>query len=734
MNGNEVIKKINHHYKVCIPYTKRDYFSYAAEDHVFPIGVRVWVPFGKKVRLGIVIGQATYLPNSISLKPIIEEIDNKPLLSVSLLEIYHWVSRYYQIPLSEVIPLALPKNYRLGKAQSLPTEDHYQLALPYERALKQITKRALKQLAVLDYLKQFDKPVSKGLILQQNFSSEQLTKLTELGVLNVSKRIRLPNYGNGQINNPLALNPEQKKAVDCIGLGLNRYQCFLLQGVTGSGKTEVYLQVIAQVLSNEKQVLILVPEIGLTPQLLKRFAARFNQPLAVIHSHLNETERQTAWQGAKENLIKLIIGTRAAIFTPLPNIGLIVIDEEHDSSFKQAEGARYSARDTALMRAYLANIPIILGSATPSLESLHNCQQSKYHPLHLRHKALTETALFYQLIDMRNAPLQEGIAETTLKCIEQHLEQEKQVLIFINRRGYAPVLLCHHCGWMADCPVCDSHQTLHRTTHRLTCHHCGLVRSIPSCCEHCHSSDLVAIGAGTQRIFDYLHNKFPNVAMLRIDRDTARRKKILDAQLAQVSAGKVQLIVGTQMLAKGHHFPNLTLVVILEADAGFYNQDFRAIERLGQLFLQVAGRAGRAQHAGHVLIQTHIPQHPLLNLLIQEGYDKFAQTLLQQRLEAKLPPYHFLALIRAQDKQQHKVITFLHEIKQYLLQRQSNVLGPAPAPLARKAGQHRMQLLINSSSRRKLHTCLTELRDWLEQTKQTNIVRWSIDVDPIELS
>lgn len=653
-------------YQICIPNTKRDYFDYLADNLNLSIGVRVWVPFRNATRLGLVIGQQHSSACDITaLKSITAVIDEQPLLSASILDLCQWVSSYYQSPLSEVIPLALPKKYRTGSTRVLTT---------------------------------------------------------------------LPQRPNQALDQPLTLHEEQTTALNAMAAHLQAYHCFLLQGVTGSGKTEVYLQLISKVLAQEKQVLILVPEIGLTPQLLARFTARFSEPMAVIHSNLNESERQLAWQLARDNVIKLVIGTRTAVFTPMPSLGLIIIDEEHDASLKQMEGVRYSARDTALMRAYIAKIPIVLGSATPSLESLHNCVLNKYRLLRLNQKALATSPLHYQLIDIRNVNLQQGLAPNSLIVIAEHLRQQNQVLIFINRRGFAPVLLCHHCGWIADCHACDSHLTLHRKLGRLVCHHCGAIKNIPSQCSSCHSTELLPVGAGTQRVHEFLQAQFPHIQQLRIDRDEVRKKNELGTRLDRINKGEAQLIIGTQMLAKGHHFPRLTLVVVLDADAGFYNQDFRALERLGQLLTQVAGRAGRAHHAGQVLIQTHIPHHPLLNLLIQQGYDAFAKALLALRQHAELPPYQYLAVIRAQDKVPEKVLRFLHITKEQLETQTIKVLGPAPAPLARKADQHRMQLLVKSPSRKILHNALTTLRAWLTVNKLSHTVRWSVDIDPMDLS
>ncbi|MDI1351674.1 MAG: primosomal protein N', partial [bacterium] len=550
----------------------------------------------------------------------------------------------------------------------------------------------------------------------------------------LSQQIILPEHIDHDRQLPLRLNEEQNNAVTTIINELQHYHCFLLHGITGSGKTEVYLQVIAEVLRQEKQVLILVPEIGLTPQLLARFTERFSQPIAVMHSNLNESERQIAWQLAQDNLVKIIIGTRTAVFTPMPKLGLIVIDEEHDSSLKQMEGVRYSARDSALMRAHFANIPIILGTATPSLETVNNCKQKKYTLLRLNHKALTAAKLHYQLIDLRAQVLQSGLAAPTLQVISEHLHHKNQVLVFINRRGFAPVLLCHQCGWMADCRACDSHLTLHKQSKQMICHHCGLTQNPPLICHHCKSRDLVPVGAGTQRIHEFLSHYFPDTAIIRIDRDEVRKKNALEEQLDKIKNGEAQLIVGTQMLAKGHHFPRLSLVVILDADAGLYNQDFRAIEHLGQLLIQVAGRAGRAEHPGQVVIQTHLPNHPLLNLLIQQGYDQFADALLTDRQQAELPPFHFLAVIRAQSKSISALLQFLHQVKNQINNHPLTVMGPAPAPLPRKAHQHRMQLLIKSPSRHALKSSLTQLREWLTLNKLANGVRWNVDVDPMDLS
>lgn len=650
--------------QVCLPHTAHDYYDYLTQGVIPKIGARVWVPFRKQQRLlGIVVGHSESSHYEEKLKKINEVIDADPILSLMMLEFYRWLSAYYQVPLSYVMKLGLPKQMREGRVGS-----HAAYAL--------------------ENIKMGAAPL---------------------------------------------LHEAQAYSVETVSQSFGKYQCFLLQGVTGSGKTEVYLQLISQVIAQGKQALVLVPEIGLTPQLLSRFHERLNVPMAVVHSHLSDTERQQAWQAAAVKDAPLVIGTRSALFTPLPELGLIVIDEEHDASFKQQEGVRYSARDAALVRARLAKVPVVLGSATPSLESYHHAQSGKYQHLKLNQKAHVSPPLQFELVDLRAQPMVEGLTERTYRAIETHLKQGNQVLVFINRRGFAPVRLCHQCGWIANCSACDSHMTVHQQDGLLKCHHCGRQTKLQLRCGVCQSQELISVGIGTQRLYQALAKRFPKTAIARVDRDEVKRKRALEQALSAIESGETQLVVGTQMLAKGHHFPKLTLVVIVDADSGFYNQDFRAVERLGQLILQVSGRAGREALPGEVLIQTHLPDHPLLKVLIQAGYDAFAQEILKLRQAASLPPYTFWALIRAKARQEEAVSVHLSEMKQFLSGRGIKVLGPAPALLARKAKFHHMQLCLQSTTRQQLHDALTDLRRMVALNKQKSKVQWSIDVDPIEV-
>ena len=414
------------------------------------------------------------------------------------------------------------------------------------------------------------------------------------------------------------------------------FHCWLINGVTGSGKTEIYLQLIERGLRAGRQALVLIPEISLTPQTQKRFSERFAVPLVVLHSGLSDKQRAKAWARARSGHAAIVIGTRSAIFTPLPNLGLIVVDEEHDVSYKQQDGFRYSARDLAVMRAKRENVPIVLGSATPSLESLYNCEIQRYTQLHLTARAGAAKTAEWRVVDMRAQSLNSGIAETTLDAIRTTLERSQQVLVFLNRRGFAPALLCHACGWVAECRDCDARLTLHHDRHRLVCHHCDAQSPPPEVCPNCQSQQLVATGAGTERSELVLQQHFPTTQVLRVDRDSTQKSGYMRSVFDTVQSGQPCILVGTQMLAKGHHFEQVTLVVILDADSGLLSPDFRAVERMGQLLTQVAGRSGRGTLAGLALVQTHQPDHPVLQLLFARRLRGFCKPSAQASQSAAI--------------------------------------------------------------------------------------------------
>jgi primosomal protein N' (replication factor Y) len=534
----------------------------------------------------------------------------------------------------------------------------------------------------------------------------------------------------------LNLNHEQQQVLDLCAKQQNQFSVQLIEGVTGSGKTEIYLQLIEKVLKADKQALVLVPEIGLTPQTIERFEARFGQAVVALHSKLNDSEKRQHWYLASQGQAKIIIGTRSAVFAPMPNLGIIVVDEEHDLSFKQQNGVRYSARDVAIMRAKMQNIPIVLGSATPSLESLHNVQKGRYQHYHLPNRAGASSSPNFHLIDMRQQPLQAGLSKPMLLAIKKHLAKKSQVLLFLNRRGYAPVLMCHDCGWTAQCNNCDAFYTLHQKPLHLCCHHCGSSHKIFKACPKCQQTEhLIHVGQGTEQLETALGKLFPEQKILRLDRDSTRHKGSLDQILKSVHQREADIIVGTQMLAKGHHFEGVTLVGIIDMDNGLFSSDFRSIERAGQLLIQVAGRAGRAEQKGEVYIQTHQPEHPLLLTLLKSGYAEFSKQLLLEREQASWPPFSYLALLRAEALDSKQVFQFLHQAKSYLQQAELphlQILGPAPALMQKKARYFRGQLLLQSQDRKNLHIALKTLQAYLSEM-ETHKIRCAIDVDPLEM-
>ena len=529
--------------------------------------------------------------------------------------------------------------------------------------------------------------------------------------------------------------PAQRAAIEAIAAAQGRSASFLLHGVTGSGKTEVYLRAIEAVVARGEQALVLVPEIALTPQLVARFAARFDAPLAVLHSSLTDQERLRAWRMARSGAAPVVIGTRSAVFAPLSRPGLIVVDEEHDSSYKQQEGFRYSARDLALARAQRLGIPAVLGSATPSLESLERARSGKSVLLALPDRTGGASQPRLQLVDLRRHGATQGIATPTVLTIGRHLEAGGQVLVYLNRRGYAPSLFCPACGWVAPCPRCDARLTVHQREHRLHCHHCGTDRPVPETCPDC-GEPAKPVGQGTERVEETLARLFPDVPLVRIDRDAVRRRGELEAALDRVTRGEVRLLVGTQMLAKGHHFPDVTLVVVLNADQGLFGTDFRASERLAQSIIQVAGRAGRAEKPGEVLVQTEYPEHPLLARLVEGGYDAYAAAALEERRQARWPPYSRVAVVRAEAARREVPLEFLDRARELALPLAGSkveVLGPASAPMERRAGHYRGQLLLQATTHAPLQRLFAAWLPALEALPDARRVRWSLDVDPLEL-
>ena len=731
---------MNTYLRIAIPTPLRREFDYLLpaklQAKLPQIGVRVKVPFGRQTLVGILLEvvHQTDVPVQ-KLKSIIEVLDEQPVFDADLLQLLRWCSLYYHHPIGEVMQNALPVKLRQGAPTQIKGIRRWQLTPEGEHLEFDSLKRAAKQIALMGDLKLSASGLLDSQLTEQHVGWRPVMKrLQEKGWVHSLEESALPLAK--PVTSAPTLNAHQQQAINRIIEQQEGFHAYVLEGVTGSGKTEVYLQVIEETLKQGKQALVLVPEIGLTPQLLDRFLQRLDGRIAIMHSGLNDEERLQAWLHTQAGSADVIIGTRSAVFSPLLRPGIIIIDEEHDLSFKQQDGFRYSARDLAVKRARDLNIPIILGSATPSLETLHNALQNRYETLLLPERAGNAKPPSIQLLDVRSQKMEHGLSAQLLHKMKEHLERDSQVLLFLNRRGFAPVLMCHECGWHALCPRCDAHMTLHQSSSQLRCHHCGTEQYLPTTCPKCKSDDLLQMGFGTERIEHALTELFPQYQVIRIDRDSTRRKGSMQKLLKEINNGKRQILIGTQMLAKGHHFPNVTLVGMLNADHGLYSSDFRASERMGQLILQVAGRAGREEKEGEVLIQTHHADHPLFKPLLKHDYAGFAKTLIEERQQTELPPYSHLALIRAEAVDQQSPMIFLEQARLLLEQAKQDdiiLMGPFPALMERRAGRYRAQLLIQSNNRKQLQSLFAANIPHIESHKTAKKVRWSIDIDPLDL-
>jgi primosomal protein N' (replication factor Y) len=702
-----------------------------------PLGVRVRVPFGRQRLIGILVGMAFETSVApLKLKTALEFLDERPVYDPVTFDLLRWAADYYHHPIGEVFAAALPVNLRAGQPAAAMLR-RWGVTERGREELAQPSSRSPKQRALLEWLGAQSGATAAQ--IHEFFKPAQLRALASRGWIATSAAAP-PAAESGFAplearQSDVTLNSAQTAGVEAIVATLSGFAVHLLYGVTGSGKTEVYLRVIAAAVVSGGQALVLVPEIALTPQLVDRFRRRFSAGVVVVHSALKHNERRDAWRAARSGEARIVIGTRSAVFTPLPKLALIVVDEEHDASYKQQEGFRYSARDLAVMRARGAATPIVLGSATPSLETLENAASGRYakHLLPQRPGAAQPPRM--SLVDLRRHPVDQGLSSPAISAIDAHLKSGGQVIVFLNRRGYAPTLFCNSCGWVAPCAHCDARMTLHRRAQQLRCHHCGAHAPVPVICGSCGQA-LLAVGQGTERVEETLARLFPAAPLARLDRDTASARGSIQTVLDRVHSGEARILVGTQMLTKGHHFPEVTLVVILDADQGLFASDFRATERLAQTITQVAGRAGREARAGEVMIQTQFPEHPLLNRLITEGYESFAASALAERREAGWPPYSRLALLRAEAKDQTGLHSFLDAARDSgirLNESAVKVLGPASALMARRADHFRAHLLIETTARSTLQRFLGRWLPRIEELPGPAGLRWSIDVDPLEV-
>jgi primosomal protein N' (replication factor Y) (superfamily II helicase) len=701
-------------------------------------GIRVSVPFGRRKEVtGIIISisDKSNFPRH-KLKRINYAIDKQPILDNRHLGFLIWASDYYHYSVGEVIFSALPSWLRKNNSIDKFRESVWHLTEKGIATDPNLINKSPKQAQILNFIQQRKTSINEAELNSIHPRSKpSLLALEKRGL--VIKEFKESVEKIIKINRSIfKLNKEQKSAIKAILSSIDSASTFLLDGLTGSGKTEVYMSVMEPVIKSGKQCLVLLPEIGLTPQQIQRFEDRFEVDIAIQHSSLTDTERTKYWQDAKTGKAKIILGTRSAIWTPLAKPGLYIIDEEHDLSYKQQDGFRYSARDMLVIRATRDKVPAVLGSATPSLETLHNVKKGRYKHLILSTRAGEAKPPKYRLLDVRGKRMYGPLSQLLVDEISTHLKNKNQVLLFLNRRGYAAHLYCHYCDWKAECDRCELPYTYHKSNDRMICHHCNSNKKGIKHCPECEES-LLLLGHGTERIEEVLAELFPNAIISRIDRDTTRKKNAMNEYLEKIHSGKIDILIGTQMLAKGHHFPNVTLAGIVDADRGLFSTDFRASERLAQLFMQVSGRTGRGSKEGTVIVQTYNPEHPLFKQLIEDGYNYFSESLLQERKHSSLPPYSYMAFLRAEAHNVNDAKRFINDAAMQLNLLTKNTLqlfGPIPALIEKRGGRYRYQLIVQSCSRKSLHSHLNEWLDKLDSMKTGKKVRWSLDIDPQDMT
>ena len=721
--------------KIALDVPVNKFFDYISNDENIKIGQYVKVPFGKRTLIGICceIAHESIVPAD-KLKSI-DSIESEIIFDAPMLKLLYFVSDYYQHPIGQtimsVVPSRIKKNSLTSKKKELLFKANENLTnevidslparqLRLKKVAQAILKKELRQ-------KDLNKLVSNG--------SECVSKLESMGL--VSSEVFIPTIRRSQKDQPV-LNKEQKYVIDEIKNNKS-FKPWLIHGVTASGKTEIYMNLITEFLENsQNQALVLVPEINLTPQLEERFKNRFfDKKIVVLHSYLSDIERLDNWRQAKIGNADIVIGTRLGVFTPMPNLKIIIIDEEHDPSFKQSEGLRYHARDVAMMRAKNLNIPIILGSATPSLETWYKATNAKqnFQYLKLNSRAVDNATLPAIKTIQVNDKTKLEVSKEVIDAIQNRIDKQEQTIVFINRRGYSPVLICSSCGWVAECERCSSRLVVHLQNKRLKCHHCGYDQKITNACIDCGNTDLFPLGTGTQKIEDVLKYHFSEAKISRVDRDTTYSKKSIEDLYLKMNNREIDIVIGTQMLAKGHDFPHVTLVVVLDADNALYSPDFRASERLFSQLMQVSGRAGRGKIKGEVLIQSVFPNHNLFESLKAHDFDSFSNQLLNERKSMGLSPFSYNAVFMVKSKNLNMAKQFIHDVTAWAkesLVSTINVLGPSRPTIERLKGFERFNLYIQASSRKDLHTML---KPWISQIRQhplVNRVKWSVDVDPTD--
>ena len=718
---------------VALPVPIRRTFDYLAST-IAP-GCRVVVEFGRRRLVGVVIANKIDSEYSLEkLKPVRQQLDESPVLSSDMLALAIWLADYQHHAIGDVVQTLLPAALRKANPLQPPTLEHYQLTALGESQLAE-PMRAKQQQALLSLLASGKQTRSS---VRETFSAAVVRACEGKDWITTSCEVMLPDldwWRKLAVAVKPAPNAEQALAIAAINTKRDQFAPFLIEGITGSGKTEVYLQVIEPLLQAGRQVLVLVPEIGLTPQTVARFENRFGIAIGVLHSGLNDNERLAVWQHAREGSIGLVIGTRSAVFTPFADLAMIIVDEEHDESYKQQDGMRYHARDVAVLRAQRAKCSLVLGSATPSLESLNNAIQQKYQLLQLHRRTGSAELASQNVLDMRGQQLQAGIANPLLEKMHAHLSAGGQVMVFVNRRGYAPALVCHQCGHVEQCQRCDIPYTVHKKLAKLQCHRCDDVQVIPSHCSQCGSNELMSQGVGTEQLEQFLSQAFLNHSTVRIDSDSVRGKDKLATLIDAINHNQHQILIGTQILSKGHHFPLVSLVVVLDVDGALFSSDLRATEKLAQLLTQVSGRAGRENRNGEMWLQTHYPEHPLLQDLINNGYAHFARQALAERRASVAPPFAHQTVFRAEANDMALVEQFLTDVRDVLTRQPLlTVIGPVPAIMFKRAGRFRMLVIVQAAARQLVHRSIASQLSFIESMPSANKVRWAIDVAPTDLS
>lgn len=731
--------------EIALPVPLRRVFDYLPPaDAAFPPepGTRVCVPFGSRQLVGIVVGSKSRseVPGERLKQAIAYPDDAGPLLDASRMQLLTWASDYYHYPIGEAFHTALPASFYKNRPSKSPTRKGWQLSVYGKGLPENALSRSPRQAEALAFIRR-QPGLSTTQLEQAGLSAAAIRalkgkKLLENCPLATASNDGLPDTQADQKHSspetPLTPTDEQARVIEALRTS-EGFSASLLEGVTGSGKTEVYLQAIAHTLAEGKQVVVLVPEIGLTPQTLSRFTRRFNCRIRAYHSGLGERERVNIWHAASRGEVDILIGTRSAIFLPVKKPGLYIVDEEHDASFKQQDNFRYSARDLAVVRARTENCPVLLGSATPSLETLKNALSGRYRHFRLQQRAGGASLPTFDIVDTRTASLEQGFSPRLLRHIRDTLQAGQQVLVFLNRRGFAPALICPDCHWIATCPDCETRLTVHKQQNLLRCHHCDFRRRLPATCPSCHHPAPDFIGQGTQRCESFLQSAFPDVPTLRIDRDNVKTEKDWMALNRRIKTGEPMILLGTQMLAKGHHYPDVSLVAILDADQGFFSTDFRSAERTAQLITQVSGRAGRvSSRPGTVVIQTQFAEHPLIRTLAEQGYHPLALELLKERQLMGLPPYSCQAVFRAEARQAEKARQWLEETRKKLEPFAANIqlIGPLPAMAEKRAGYFRYELGLWSKARTPLHQALASTLPAIESSANGSGFRWHLDIDP----